>query len=367
MVEATLISRDLSTQLNKWYTYILENDVQNARKLKDKITDLIDSITTKDFPTYLHTKLIELSHYVLEKDSIKAGEVLQQLESHEELLFEKLGFYYYFFRGQYEFMEDNFESSLDNYMKAEKYLKYVEEQFEIAEYHYKLTAAYYFRRQTIFSLSHLAKAQELFDLSDKKNIVRSADSQMAYGLIYIDMKQYDLAEEKFHTAYMYSKQVEDQQLVNRVLHNLGFFYAEQRLSEAAIRYLKPIAMNEDYEHNIKALFLVCREYCRMGINNEGIHAFNRALSYLEKTENIEYKYKFQLLKVLYLDNTNIDNDLFNESISYFKQKQLWDSVEVYSKLIAQAYSKNSNLEQAVFYYEMAQAANHTIFEMEALK
>ncbi|WP_257348164.1 hypothetical protein [Pseudalkalibacillus decolorationis] len=370
MGQAALISQDLNTQLNSWNAYILENDIQNATKMKENITKQLDYLTVKDSSLFLQAKLIELNFYLLIKDNEKAEESMNIIEPYEEVLTEELKFYYHFYMGHYAYLQGNYELSITKYEHAVKYIDHIEDNFLHAEYHYKIMATYYFNSQMIFSLTHLEQANDLFNLSDKKNIIRSADCQMAYGLIYIDMKQYDLAEEKFHTAYMYSKKINDVQLVNRVLHNLGFFYAEQRLSEAAIRYLKPVINRENersYEHYIRALFLMYREYCRNRMKEEALECLNNALSYLEKNVNKEYMYKFQLVKVLYLNDINIDNELFEESITYFRQKKLWDSVESYSKLIAQAYSKASYLEQAVYYYELAQTASHTIFEMEALK
>ncbi|WP_221567182.1 hypothetical protein [Alkalihalobacillus sp. TS-13] len=366
MVEATLVTSDFSDQLNSWYTYVLNSDVDKAIQMKQDMSRQLKNLSSQNSPVFLHAKLIELSHALLLKDKQHAAKLLDELAPFEQKLCEKLKFYFYFFNGQYAYQNQEYEVSLNEYQAAKEYIEEIESDFEMAEFHYKIASSYYFLHHSLLSISHLEEAQDLYDASIERNIIRNADCEMLFGLNYLDMKQYGLAEEKFHSALMYSQKVNDSQLRNRVLHNLGFFYAEQGHSEAAIRYLKLLVPDDNYEHSLRAIFLLYREYCRLGNHQEAESCFKIGMKQVMETSNTEYEYKFQLLDVILIQN-KIEEKLFFESILYFEDNKYWEDVEEYSKLVAQVYSKANAHEKAVHYYELAFQARNTINQMEALK
>ncbi|WP_408008442.1 hypothetical protein ACJROX_27950 [Pseudalkalibacillus sp. A8] len=367
MVEATLVSSNFSDQLNSWYTYVLNSEIDKAVQIKQDMSRQLKNLSSQNSPVFLHAKLIELSHALLLKDKQNADKLLKELAPFEPKLCDKLKFYFYFFKGQYAYQNQNYEDSLIEYRKAKDYIEGIESDFERAEFHYKIASSYYFIHHSLLSISHLEEAQALYDFSIDRNIVRNADCEMLFGLNYLDMKQYGLAEEKFHSALMYSKRVNDPQLRNRVLHNLGFFYAEQGHSEAAVRYLKLLMLDREYEYSLRAIFLLYREYCRLGEIEEAENCYEIGIKQVNKTANTEYKYKFELLKVLLLNQNKMDEKLFFESVMYFEENKNWEDVEEYAKLVAQVYSKADKHEKAVHYYELAFKARNTINQMEALK
>ncbi|MGP4079214.1 hypothetical protein ACTWQL_04805 [Pseudalkalibacillus sp. R45] len=366
MVDVTLVSTGMAEQLNKWNAYLLARDIENATKIRNSLTILHENnVTAENEQLFLHAKLIELKHSLFIKDTEKSKELLTVLDPLKVKMSESLQFYYYFFTGLHAYQELNYDIALKEFKKAEKFVDQIQEKVDLAEYHYKIASTYYFIRQSLVSLIHLEQAQQYYE--QHGNTKRVADCDMLYGINYIDMRQYDLAEEKLHTALMHAKSLSDQPLQNRVLHNLGFFYAEQGMSEAAIRYLKSLAADENYEHYLKAVFLISRENCRLGDLKESQEWISKGLNHLQQNPNEEYLHKFQLLKLLYLEPNNINDELISKGISYFKENKQWEDVEEYSRLIAQTYSKSNELEKAVYFYESALNAGKTINFMEALK
>ncbi|WP_349408742.1 hypothetical protein [Pseudalkalibacillus sp. SCS-8] len=366
MLDVSMVSSDIGSLLRSWHTSIREKNVENANKMRENVTILHD--TSYDLPhesLFLTAKLIDLRHHLLKKDPQQTKEIIEYLDSKEARLDRQQQFYYFFLKGLSAYQEKKYEEALLEFKSAENLVDLVDNRIDQGEYNYKIACAYYFVRQSLISVSHVKHAQKIFEDESQKG--RIADCEMLLGLNYVDMRQYDIAEEKLHTALMYAKEVSDQELHNRVLHNLGFFYTEQGLSEAGIRYLNSLALDPSYEHNMKACFLICREHCRMGNLRDITEWMKRGLNYLKETPNLEYTHKFRLLNLLYLEPNNFDDDIILESIAYFQEEKQWQEVEEYSKLFAQSYSKTNEYEKAVYFYELALNANKTINYMEALK
>ncbi|MED2793028.1 hypothetical protein P4256_14945 [Bacillus wiedmannii] len=102
-------------------------------------------------------------------------------------------------------------------------------------------------------------------------------------------------------------------------HNLGLLYADQNLSELAIKYLNGSLVN-----NPKTLFLLAQEHFKLNDTN----AVNLHIENGLKISNEEYKHHFNILKGL---NDNISTDVLEEiilaGICYFKKEALWKYVK----------------------------------------
>ena len=79
------------------------------------------------------------------------------------------------------------------------------------------------------------------------------------GLCCTKLKQFESAEEYFISALDTFKKYEQKQLINKIKHNLGLLYADQNLSELAIKHL-----SDSLKDNPKTTFLLAREYYKLG-------------------------------------------------------------------------------------------------------
>lgn len=126
----------------------------------------------------------------------------------------------------------------------------------------------------------------------------------------------------------------------KIRHNLGFLYAEQDLSEAAIRNLTTAI--DTPEKSYKAIFLIARENYKLGNTEESLKFIETGLEACNRINNTEYKHHFSILSALNSkESTEKSENIISEGIEYFEQEGLLGFVHDYSKQLAlKFYSSN---------------------------
>ncbi|MFA2642729.1 hypothetical protein ABR776_14830 [Bacillus cereus] len=145
----------------------------------------------------------------------------------------------------------------------------------------------------------------------------------------------------------------------KVKHNLGLLYADQNLSELAIKYLNGSLVN-----NQKTLFLLAQEYFKLNdTNTVRLHIENGL-----KISNEEYTHHFNILKGLN-DNISTDEleDIILAGICYFKKEELWKYVKDYSAVLGNKFYELKSYEKASKYLHMTNEADKKASEKGALK
>ncbi|HDX9614895.1 TPA: tetratricopeptide repeat protein, partial [Bacillus toyonensis] len=221
-----------------------------------------------------------------------------------------LKYYHSFFKAIYSINIGDYTSAKEQYEEAETLLKNIPDELEIAEFNYMFGSFHYHIYQPLPAIKYTTKAKELFSKHEGYEI-KVAACNNTLGLACTSLGQYESAEEHFLAALNTFNKHDEDKLSAKVKHNLGLLYADQNLSELAIKYLNGSLVN-----NQKTLFLLAQEYFKLNYKNAVTLHIEKGL----KISNEEYNHHFNILKGL---NDNISTDELEEiilaGICYFKK------------------------------------------------
>ncbi|MFY0126257.1 tetratricopeptide repeat protein [Bacillus cytotoxicus] len=272
-----------------------------------------------------------------------------------------LQYYYHFFKFIYAMETGNYNDAKEHHDYADELLKDISDVYEKAEFHYRTALYYYYIDQPILSIRYATKAKDFFS----KNVgyeVKTAACENVLGISCIALKQFEAAEEYLLAAINTFKKQSEEDSVLKVKYNLGLLYADQNLSELAIRYL--LDAFEDEEHDYKTMFLLAREHLKLGKSEI-------AKTYIEKglkASTKEYYYHFSILQNMYSEHSlEKVESVVNEGVSYFKQQSLWGYVQEYAEALAvKLYNEKEEMKSNQYFY-MSYEAKKILEEKGALK
>ena len=247
------------------------------------------------------------------------------------------------------------------------YKHVIDNDIEKAEFYYKVSSAYYYVVHTWESIEYLRRAKEIFERHEGFE-KRKASCSVLLGLNCIDISQYEQAEIELLNALDFAKSTNDIQFKMDVYHNLGLFYSHQNHSTTAIRYLNEIEKISEDHKNLRVIFLLTQEYCKIGDFERAYPYFEKGMELSHEKNDEEYQIKFEILQNLYIKkNPSLAIISLNKGIEYFKENNKWYTVGKYSEILANIYNQNKKYEQASHYFSIFVEAYHKINEMGALK
>ncbi|MEC1214165.1 tetratricopeptide repeat protein, partial [Bacillus paralicheniformis] len=132
----------ITKKLNEWYTAIKDNLDEKAERLKKEVEGLIGGIDGNLEFIYYH-QLLDFRHELMlshlkSKDGEEINNAYETLKEHEGHLNGMLDYYYFFFKGMYDFKRKDLVAAISAYRRAEKSLEFVEDEIERAEFYYKM-------------------------------------------------------------------------------------------------------------------------------------------------------------------------------------------------------------------------------------
>ncbi|MGE8204753.1 tetratricopeptide repeat protein [Heyndrickxia sp. NPDC080065] len=344
--------------LEKWETLITHRNIKQAKELKQEIETVFED--DKELSQSKKYVFLSARYYFLQKNYSQANTIIEKIGSFSD---ESSTFYYQFFKGIHSYNLKKYEDALESYYLAEKHLDQIPPA-EQAEFHYKIASVYYQIKESLMSINYTQRALKIFQKHDNYRL-RQSDCSMLLALNYIDMKQFSLAEEEFHEARDKAQKAGNKQALALVNHNLGLMYAEQDLSEAAIRYLTDVIESGNHDYFLQTMFLLTREHFKLGRIELAKEWLRKGEALAEELGNNEYQMKLKLLHAIHLGTEEFEKT-FKEGISYFQNENLWLDVEEYAQIFARFYLQNQEYRKATEYYEITLKAKNMINKMEAL-
>jgi tetratricopeptide (TPR) repeat protein len=347
--------------LNNWYHEILSQNVIKARKFKVEIDEKIESMEVDPSQTlFIYYSLLCFRYQIMINQLWEARYTLNKID------FEKKGqtddflsYYYNFFKAIYATTTGSYREAKIHYRLAEKLLKQFPDDIEKAEFNYKVATFYYHIRQPLHAVSHALKAKEFFEGKTGYEI-KIAGCENIIGLASTSLKQYKEAEENFLSAlgilHEYGLNIEQFDLMIR--YNLGLLYAEQNLSEKALKHLNEAF--EDKDSDYKTTFLIAREHCKLGNIDLADEWISRGLKMAKELKSEEYEHHFAILNAFnHLSHPDQLEESVAAAISFFESQQLWGYIQDYTEKIASEFYKINDFEKASKYFHLAfKAKNH---------
>lgn len=127
--EAKIPSENVAIKINDWYSMIRRNQVTDAEFIKAEIQQELEEMEENQ-TVLLYYSLIDFRHNLMLKDmkpndAIDISDSLSSIETKKEdmqntQVDEMIHYYYWFFKGMYEFKQHNFNTAITCYKIAEK-------------------------------------------------------------------------------------------------------------------------------------------------------------------------------------------------------------------------------------------------------
>ncbi|HHQ8911881.1 TPA: tetratricopeptide repeat protein [Bacillus cereus] len=360
---------EMKKLLHGWNCEIRLRNIAKAKQHKETIEYQIDTI--KDLNIKLHYALINLRYSLLFDEISGVKESFKLVQSFSIPNDSLLTYYYYCFKALHDSAIGDYSAAKKSYYNAEKYLEFVQDEIEIAEFLYKKAIFYWQVRNPLQSIDNALQAIKLFERHLGYEI-SIAGCENVLGLSYNTMKQYEKAEEHFLFALDKLNKTEHKNLILKTRQNLGLLYADQDMSELAIRHLSEVIKCDSHGliglPLIKAKYLLARENFKLGQKEIVKDIIQESFVMLENIGSKEYEYHFKILEAMNNDYS-IDTleKIIKEGISAFEQEGLIGYVKDYSQQIASQFYEKRNEKKAGEYYHIAYQAEKTLNERGALK
>ncbi|MED2979293.1 hypothetical protein P4284_21725 [Bacillus swezeyi] len=362
-----IASEQIAKMLNQWYGMIKRHQTTEAAALKEEIRSLLPHMD-EDQDLLIYFNLLDFRYKVLTEEKLEdTDKVYDTIKAiGEENTDNMIVYYSLFFSGVYEFYKKNYVEAINFYQLAEAKLRNVPDQIEHAEFHYKISEAYYQIDQHLISISHALKARSIFrEWEDYRH--RSIKCEMVLGANMYDMYRFTSAEEHYQKALNEAKAAGFPKEVGIVYHNLGLIYDRKNIPKLAEEYFKKainIAEHMESINGIRTLYMMANVLYRSDRTAEASSWYDKGLAYAKTFREEEYEAKLKLIHSLY----DCHNDsVINESLQFLEQKNLWPDTSELDEQIAEYYLKQGNLSRSVEYFKRAiKAKNQMMKVMEAL-
>ncbi|MED3463754.1 tetratricopeptide repeat protein [Bacillus thuringiensis] len=353
-------NEQITKLLNDWYQEIRAQHIIKAKQLKQKIEKEINNIE-EDQNLLLYYSLIDLRYKILTNDYADREQSLEKIEQLKEHTNNFLDYYYHFFKVMHAMKTGNYSETQKYYDIAEKLLEEIPDEVEKAEFNYAVATFYYHTHQALLATQYANKAKSFF--SGKLGYeIKTGACENTLGMACITLREFSVAEEYLLSAINKFEKHSENKLALIVRYNLGLLYADQNLSELAIRYL--LESFENQEDDYKTMFLLAQEYYKL-------KQTNTVNTYIEKGLNVcnqEYKIHFLFLQAL---NNKLSTEQLEkvmlDAIPYFEKQNLWKYIQDYTEELAIRFYEEKNKDKSNEYFYKSYKAKRNLLERESLK
>ncbi|WP_044784538.1 RapH N-terminal domain-containing protein [Bacillus thuringiensis] len=352
----------LKQSLDIWYQSMLKQDFVQSRSLKKEIESKISQVK-EDQKILFYYSLLDFRYQVLVDSLSITNNSFDKINSFSIPDDALLTYYYHLFKGIHLMYISNYNESKNHFEQAENLLKYVPNTLEHAEFHYRLAYLSYHSYQTLLAIDQVRLAKAEYEKHNGYEIC-IALCENIFAMSCIDLRQFEQAEESFTKALDVFKRAGMERFTLMVRNNLGLLYANQNLSELAIRHLSEVTKQSP--NHFRAIYLEADEYLKLDEYEKAKTLIDKGLHICNQLKNQEYQYRFMILKEM---NTNTDalEKAVLTGISYFEKEELFDCIEEYADRLADEFYNENNHEKASKYYHMSKKARQKQLVKGALK
>ncbi|MFN2746905.1 tetratricopeptide repeat protein [Bacillus sp. z60-18] len=363
-------SEFVAAKLNDWYNAIRKNQVAASESLKAEIlNDFQDMEENQD--VLLYYSLLEFRHklmlsYLKPEKTENIEKNLRDLEEKEDQMTGLLNYYYWFFKGMYEFKQKQFVKAIDCYKMAEQKVSVLADEVEKAEFYYKLAEIYYYINQRYLSINYAELASEIFNkyetLKEKKIF---CDFIIAGN--WVESMKYGDALTSLSNALEDAKKIENSHLTASAHFNLGNCYFYQGLYREASDHMESalsIFKQESSSYIPKVLYNLMYVHLKQANFAVAAECYEKGIKSAASLGDEEHAAKLNILRGLYLDGG--DQIAVERGFDYLESKHMYSVVEELALDAAQYYNKVERLKDSIFYYEKGAQARRKIQRGDAL-
>lgn len=347
-------NEQLIQTLNEWYFKIRARDLDAAICLKDKI-DLVINEFKDDQNLMLQYYLIDFRHNYLLNNLGVSTDSFNIIDTFVIPQDNFLTYYYHFFKAIYHNAIGNYQSSRKFYDKAKAFLKYINNELDVAEFHYMLGYTLYDAYNGFLALQELSKAKEIFSKYPE------CETNLAFcnnllGLTYADLDEFELANKYYTLALNSFKAIKEETFILMVKQNIALMHAKQDRPDLAIQFLSEV--NKKMLNNYKAIFVEAREYVKLFEKEVACERIERGINICKQLGIEEYLHHFRILQAL---NDNVVASkleiIISESTEYFEKQEMSEYTKEYQEQLAHKYFEEKNYLKSCEYFELSRKKN----------
>ncbi|POO77859.1 tetratricopeptide repeat protein [Bacillus sp. MBGLi97] len=360
----------ITKKLNEWYTAIKDNLDEKAERLKKEVEGLIGGVDGNLEFIYYH-QLLDFRHELMlshlkSKDGEEINNAYETLKEHEGHLNGMLDYYYFFFKGMYDFKRKDLVAAIGAYRRAEKSLEFVEDEIERAEFYYKMAEVYYYMKQTYYSIDYIERAIKIYNKYETYlDKIIYCNYIIAGNLI--DLLEYEKAMFKFNEALKIAKRIKRDNLVAISHLNIGICFNVEGLFEKAKKNLM-IALKffekEYHPYLIKTLFNLSHVMCKANELEKGEFYYEKGFELALNTDNSKYIAKFNLLRGLYLNHDCFD--LIDAAFDFLESNEMYGDIDEFAFEVGEVLLKRGEVARSSKYYQKVVMAKKQIQKGEMI-
>ncbi|BBA75091.1 MULTISPECIES: response regulator aspartate phosphatase RapI [Bacillus subtilis group] len=362
----------VTKKLNEWYTSIKNDQVEKAEVIKAEVEkELLKMEENQD--ALLYYQLLEFRHEIMLsymnskeiEDLHNAYETIKEIEKQGQLT-GMLEYYFYFFKGMYEFRRKELTTAISAYRIAESKLSEVEDEIEKAEFFFKVSYVYYYMKQTYFSMNYANRALKIFR-EYEEYAVQTVRCQFIVAGNLIDSLEYERALEQFLNSLEIAKESNIDHLIAMSHMNIGICYDELKEYKKASQHLiLALEIFEKSKHSFltKTLFTLTYVEAKQQNYDVALTYFRKGRLIADKSDDKEYSAKFKILEGLFFSDG--ENQLIKNAFSYLTSRKMFADVENFSIEVADYFHEQGNLMLSNEYYRMSIEARRKIKKGEII-
>ncbi|WP_163117813.1 response regulator aspartate phosphatase RapI [Bacillus subtilis] len=362
----------VTKKLNDWYTSIKNDQVEQAEIIKAEVErELLNMEKNQD--ALLYYQLLEFRHEIMLsymkfkeiEDLHNAYETIKEIEEQGQLT-GMLEYYFYFFKGMYEFRRKELTTAISAYRIAESKLSEVEDEIEKAEFFFKVSYVYYYMKQTYFSMNYANRALKIFR-EYEEYAVQTVRCQFIVAGNLIDSLEYERALGQFLNSLEIAKESKIDHLIAMSHMNIGICYDELKEYKKASQHLiLALEFFEKSKHSFltKTLFTLTYVEAKQQNYDVALTYFRKGRLIADKSDDKEYSAKFKILEGLFFSDG--ENQLIKNAFSYLTSRKMFADVENFSIEVADYFHEQGNLMLSNEYYRMSIEARRKIKKGEII-
>ncbi|MCY9089357.1 MULTISPECIES: response regulator aspartate phosphatase RapI [Bacillus mojavensis subgroup] len=362
----------VTKKLNDWYTSIKNDQVGQAEIIKTEVEkELLNMEENQD--ALLYYQLLDFRHEIMlsymkskEIENLhNAYETIKEIEKQGQLT-GMLEYYFYFFKGMYEFRRKELTTAISAYRIAESKLSEVEDEIEKAEFFFKVSYVYYYMKQTYFSMNYANRALKIFR-EYEEYAVQTVRCQFIVAGNLIDSLEYERALEQFLNSLEIAKESNIDHLIAMSHMNIGICYDELKEYKKASQHLiLALEIFEKSKHSFltKTLFTLTYVEAKQQNYDVALTYFRKGRFIADKSDDKEYSAKFKILEGLFFSDG--ETQLIKSAFSYLASRKMFADVENFSIEVADYFHEQGNLMLSNEYYRMSIEARRKIKKGEII-
>jgi tetratricopeptide (TPR) repeat protein len=265
----------------------------------------------------------------------------------------EMSFYYFKFKGNFEYMNNEFESAFDSYKEAEILIEANTPSLEKADVFYSIALTATKLEKHVLAVLFTNQALEIF--REIYNLDRSSECHLLLGILYQRLEELDEAETHFKWAENLAKKVRNEASLGVIEHNLGYFYYLRGDHAKSLNHYKKsldLKQEDNYDGKLTTILFILKALYRTKDNSQSLFWLEAGKEFARKTQNLELKHEYTIFMHLHKKEfEEFEYHTKKMALPYFIKNRMYRNASYYAEILAEYFKENRKYKQSSQYFE----------------